>query len=34
MYEPFQFMKQFDYLEKQAKEKRLGLWSREKKFTP
>lgn len=27
IYEPFQFMKQFDYLEKQAKEKRLGLWS-------
>jgi micrococcal nuclease len=26
IYEPFQFMKQFDYLEKQAKEKRLGLW--------
>jgi len=30
MYEPFQFMKQFDYLEKQAKENRLGLWSGEK----
>jgi endonuclease YncB( thermonuclease family) len=27
IYEPFQFMKQFDYLEKQAKEKQLGLWS-------
>jgi micrococcal nuclease len=27
IYEPFQFMKQFDYLEKQAKENRLGLWS-------
>jgi endonuclease YncB( thermonuclease family) len=26
MYEPFQFMKQFDYLEKQAKENQLGLW--------
>jgi len=26
IYEPFQFMKQFDYLEKQAKEERLGLW--------
>jgi len=26
IYEPFQFMKHFDYLEKQAKEKRLGLW--------
>jgi len=31
IYEPFQFMKQFDYLEKQAKEKRLGLWSGETK---
>jgi endonuclease YncB( thermonuclease family) len=30
MYEPFQFMKQFDYLEKQAKEKQLGLWSGKK----
>jgi endonuclease YncB( thermonuclease family) len=30
MYEPFQFMKQFDYLEKQAKEKQLGLWSSKK----
>jgi len=30
MYEPFQFMKQFDYLEKQAKENQLGLWSGEK----
>jgi micrococcal nuclease len=30
MYEPFQFMKQFDYLEKQAKETRLGLWGSEK----
>ena len=27
IYEPFQFMKQFDYLEKQAKENRIGLWS-------
>ena len=27
IYKPFQFMKQFDYLEKQAKGKRLGLWS-------
>lgn len=27
IYEPFQFMKQFDYLEKQAKENKLGLWS-------
>jgi micrococcal nuclease len=26
IYEPFQFMKYFDYLEKQAKEKHLGLW--------
>ncbi len=26
IYEPFQFMKQFDYLEKQAKENQLGLW--------
>jgi endonuclease YncB( thermonuclease family) len=26
MYEPFQLIKQFDYLEKQAKENRLGLW--------
>jgi micrococcal nuclease len=30
-YEPFQFMKQFDYLEKQAKENRLGLWGGETK---
>jgi endonuclease YncB( thermonuclease family) len=30
MYEPFQFMKQFDYLEKQAKENQLGLWSAKK----
>jgi micrococcal nuclease len=30
IYEPFQFMKQFDYLEKQAKENRLGLWGGEK----
>ncbi len=30
MYEPFQFMKQFDYLEKQAKEKQLGFWSGKK----
>jgi endonuclease YncB( thermonuclease family) len=30
IYEPFQFMKQFDYLEKQAKEKHLGLWSSKK----
>jgi micrococcal nuclease len=29
IYEPFQFMKQFDFLEKQAKENRLGLWSEE-----
>ena len=29
IYEPFQFMKQFDYLEKQAKENRLGLWGEE-----
>ena len=34
IYEPFQFMKQFDYLEKQAKENRLGLWGGETKFTP
>ena len=27
IYEPFQFMKYFDYLEKKAKESRLGLWS-------
>ena len=27
IYEAFQFMKQFDYLEKRAKENRLGLWS-------
>jgi micrococcal nuclease len=33
VYEPFQFMKQFDYLEKQAKENRLGLWSDEKAGT-
>jgi endonuclease YncB( thermonuclease family) len=30
IYEPFQFMKQFDYLEKQAKENRLGIWSKTK----
>jgi micrococcal nuclease len=30
IYEPFQFMKQFDYLEKQAKEKQLGLWNGKK----
>jgi len=30
VYEPFQFMKQFDYLEKQAKENQLGLWSGKK----
>ncbi len=30
IYEPFQFMKQFDYLEKQAKEKQLGLWKAKK----
>ncbi len=30
IYEPFQFMKQFDYLEKQAKEKQLGIWSGKK----
>lgn len=29
IYEPFQFMKQFDYLEKQAKENKVGLWSEE-----
>ena len=27
IYQPFQFMKQFDYLEKEARENRLGLWS-------
>ena len=27
IYEPFQFMKYFDFLEKKAKENRLGLWS-------
>lgn len=27
IYQTFQLMKQFDYLEKQAKEKQLGLWS-------
>ena len=27
IYQPFQFMKQFDYLEKQARAKRKGLWS-------
>jgi endonuclease YncB( thermonuclease family) len=27
MYEPFQFMKQFNYLEKEARENRTGLWS-------
>jgi len=27
LYEPFQFIKQFDYLEKLAKENRIGLWS-------
>lgn len=32
IYEPFQFMKQFDYLEKQAREKHLGLWA--KKIKP
>jgi endonuclease YncB( thermonuclease family) len=32
MYEPFQFVKQFDYLEKQAKENRLGLWEKPEKF--
>jgi len=26
IYGPFQFMEHFDYLEKQAKESRLGLW--------
>jgi micrococcal nuclease len=31
IYEPFQFMKQFDYLEKQAKENRLGMWGGETK---
>ena len=30
MYEPFQLMKQFDYLEKQAKKSRSGLWSGKK----
>ena len=30
MYEPFQFSKQFDYWEKQAKEKHLGLWANKK----
>ena len=30
IYEPFQFMKQFDYLEKQAKENQLGIWSGKK----
>lgn len=30
IYEPFQFVRQFDYLEKQAKENRLGLWGGEK----
>ncbi len=30
IYQPFQFMKHFDYLEKQAKENRLGLWSGKK----
>jgi micrococcal nuclease len=30
IYEPFQFMKHFDYLEKQAKEKQLGIWSGKK----
>ncbi len=30
IYEPFQFMKQFDYLEKQAKEKQLGVWNSKK----
>lgn len=28
IYEPFQLVKQFDYLEKQAKEKKLGLWAK------
>lgn len=27
IYQPFQFMKQFDYLEKQAREQKKGLWS-------
>jgi micrococcal nuclease len=30
IYEPFQLMKQFDYLEKQAKENQLGLWGDKK----
>jgi endonuclease YncB( thermonuclease family) len=30
IYEPFQFMKQFDYLEKQAKDSHLGLWNTQK----
>ena len=33
IYEPFQFMKQFDYLEKEAKENQLGLWSSKKPKT-
>lgn len=28
IYEPFQFMKQFDFLEKQAKQNHLGLWGK------
>ena len=28
IYEPFQFMKYFDLLEKEAKENRIGLWSK------
>jgi micrococcal nuclease len=32
IYEPFQFMKQFDYLEKQAKENRTGLWSDKRNY--
>jgi len=30
IYEPFQLMKQFDYLEKRAKENQLGLWGSKK----
>ena len=26
IYEPFEFMKQFDFWEKQAKESKIGLW--------
>ena len=29
IYEPFQFMKYFNLLEKKAKENRLGLWSQQ-----